>query len=59
MNNKQILLILLALGPLIIIGIFIYSFFNTEQLLLKVVLVIGVIFFVHALLKRFKYINNK
>ena len=58
MDNKQILLRLLALGPLIIIGIFIYSFFNTEQLLLKVVLVIGIVFFAHALFKGFKYINK-
>lgn len=58
MDNKQILLNLSALGPLIIIGVFAYSFFNTEQLILKIVLVIGIVFFAHALFKGFKYINK-
>ena len=59
MNTQQIFLILLTLGPLAMMAIFIYGFTQTNDAVLKVVLVIGVLYSVYILSRGIKYIVSQ
>ena len=59
MNAKKIFLSILFLGPIAMMAVFIYGFTQTNDTVLKVVLVIGILYCVYILLRGIKYIVNQ